>query len=196
MLHRLGRMEWSMSYSTVLYPQLCCSPNNSRRRSQQGHLAGVQMAVAVSSHISQSSLSGRIRPESARLSSRPTHRSAFVPFKKASNEAALEETKSGFVDYDIGQHAVTTQISGFGKNDIPRRYRLRVEADRFQKDWSVSEVAQKVLKLRHWEDIHGLLNRWIGRFSRKNFPLLMKVRTDSYFLVVAEVGDGALKFLT
>lgn len=79
------------------------------------------------------------------------------------------------VDYDEGRHEVSTRVSGLRKEDVPRRYRIRVEADRFQKDWTVSEVVEKVLELKHWEDVQGVLNRWVGRFARKNFPLLIKV---------------------
>ncbi|OWM67253.1 hypothetical protein CDL15_Pgr000705 [Punica granatum] len=150
------------------------------------------MAVAVPSQAAHPAVNGRIRPAPALVSSRPTRRIAIVLCKKASNESALEETKSGFVDYDKGQHAVSTQISGFRKKDIPRQYRLRVEHDRFQKDWSVSEVAEKVLKLRHWEDIHGVLNRWVGRFARKNFPLLIKEITDGGSL---EQSDEVFKWM-
>lgn len=172
-------MKWSIQYDPSFIHnyavQLHCNDLKWRASQSAGPSPGRQMAVAVPTPLPHSALDGRACPKSARLSSRPTRRSALVLCKKASNEAALEETKSGFVNYDTGQHSVSTQISGFRKKDIQRRYRLRVEADRFQRDWSVSEVAEKVLKLRHWEDIHGLLNRWIGRFSRKNFPLLMKV---------------------
>lgn len=79
------------------------------------------------------------------------------------------------VDYDEGRHEVSTRVSGLRKKDIPRRHRIRVEADRFQKDWTVSEVVEKVLELKHWEDVQGVLNRWVGRFARKNFPILIKV---------------------
>ena len=104
---------------------------------------------------------------------------AFKPkilCKNSKNDAAFEEKKSGFVDYDKGIHHVSTQVSGIRKDQIPQRYRIRVQGDRFQKDWSVSQVVQKVLELDHKsDDVEGLLNRWVGRFARKNFPLLIKV---------------------
>lgn len=83
--------------------------------------------------------------------------------------------RSGLVDYDKGQHEVSTQVSGLRKSDIPRRHRLAVESNRFQKDWSVSEVVERVLALKYYEDVEGVLNRWVGRFARKNFPFLIKV---------------------
>lgn len=105
--------------------------------------------------------------------------SAFKPkilCKNSKNDAAFVEKKSGFVDYDKGIHHVSTQVSGIRKDQIPQRYRIRVQGDRFQKDWSVSQVVQKVLELDHKsDDVEGLLNRWVGRFARKNFPLLIKV---------------------
>jgi hypothetical protein len=79
------------------------------------------------------------------------------------------------VDYDKGKHEVSTRVSGLRKADIPRRYRLRVQGDRSQKDWTVSEVVDKILKLDHRDDIDGLLNRWVGRFARKNFSVLIRV---------------------
>ncbi|KAF9679630.1 hypothetical protein SADUNF_Sadunf06G0034700 [Salix dunnii] len=107
---------------------------------------------------------------------------AFKPkilCKISKRDAAFEEKKSGFVDYDKGIHHVSTQVSGIRKDQIPQRYRIRVQGDRFQKDWSVSQVVQKVLELDHKsDDVEGLLNRWVGRFSRKNFPLLIKEITQ------------------
>ncbi|GMH08165.1 hypothetical protein Nepgr_010005 [Nepenthes gracilis] len=97
---------------------------------------------------------------------------------KISEEGWKKKKKQGFVDYDKGEHQVESHVSGLRKNDIPRRYRLRVEGDRFQKDCSVSEVVQKISGLNHSDDIDGVLNHWIGRFARKNFPILMKEITQ------------------
>ncbi|CAM8907888.1 unnamed protein product [Rhodiola kirilowii] len=97
---------------------------------------------------------------------------------KAKNEDAFKETKQVRVDYDKGVHDVSLNLSGLKKDDIPRRYRLRVESDKFQKDWDVSQVVNNVLKLNHWEDVDGLLNRWVGRFGRKNFPVLIREITQ------------------
>ncbi|OVA04024.1 Pentatricopeptide repeat [Macleaya cordata] len=87
-----------------------------------------------------------------------------------------EEKKLGFVDYAKGKHKpVSVEVTGFRKDDIPKRYRLRVEGDRSQRDWTISEVVERILKLKHWDDIDGkVLNRWPGRFARKNFPLLIR----------------------
>lgn len=95
---------------------------------------------------------------------------------KKSNKLAFQETKEGFVDYDRGQHEVSTKISGLRKDDIAARYRLRVSGNRFQMDCTVSEVVDLVLSLDvSDDDVDGLLKRWIGRFARKNFPFLIKV---------------------
>lgn len=94
---------------------------------------------------------------------------------KKKNDTAFKETKQGFVDYDGGKHEVSTRVSGLRREDIPQHYRLRVEGRRFQKNWTVSEVVDMVLMHNLWEDIEGLLNRWVGRFARKNFPALIRV---------------------
>ncbi|KAF7147453.1 hypothetical protein RHSIM_Rhsim03G0026000 [Rhododendron simsii] len=76
--------------------------------------------------------------------------------------------------YDEGSHNVIVELSGIWKADFPQHNRVRVAGDRFQKDWSISEVVQRVLGTKHWQDIEGLLNRWVGRFARKNFPVLIR----------------------
>ncbi|KAK2975136.1 hypothetical protein RJ640_010816, partial [Escallonia rubra] len=98
--------------------------------------------------------------------------------KKPKNEDAWVKKKRVHVDYDKGEHQVSVHLSGLRKEDLTKRFRLRVEGDRFQKDWAVSEVAQKISRLNHWEDIDGLLNRWAGRFARKNFPVLIREITQ------------------
>ncbi|XP_024982307.1 pentatricopeptide repeat-containing protein At2g41720 isoform X2 [Cynara cardunculus var. scolymus] len=80
----------------------------------------------------------------------------------------------GFVDYDRGERQVSLHVSGFRKSDLSKRNRLRVQGDRFQKDWAISDLVFKILKLNQGEDIDGLLNRWAGRFARKNYPVLIK----------------------
>lgn len=80
-----------------------------------------------------------------------------------------------YVNYDRGEHEVSVRVTGFRKADIARRYRVRVENDRFQKDWSVSEVADRLIALNRWEEVDGVLNSWVGRFARKNFPILIGV---------------------
>ncbi|KAE9465924.1 hypothetical protein C3L33_02159, partial [Rhododendron williamsianum] len=86
----------------------------------------------------------------------------------------MKEKKKVFVDYDEGSHNVSVQLSGIRKADLPQHKRVRVAGERFQKDWSICEVVQRVLGTKHWEDIEGLLNRWVGRFARKNFPVLIR----------------------
>lgn len=94
---------------------------------------------------------------------------------KLKNPDPFKESKQAQVDYDAGTHRLRTSISGLRKSDLPKRNRLRVDGDRFQKDWSVSEVVERVVELDHWEDIESVLNRWAGRFARKNFPVLIRV---------------------
>lgn len=88
------------------------------------------------------------------------------------SEDRSKQRKVGFVDYDKGKYNVTIQVNGVERDEIPKRHRFRYSG---QSDWKVSEVVDMVLKLHRWEDIEGLLNRWVGRFSRKNFPLLIRV---------------------
>ncbi|KAM3691163.1 hypothetical protein ACJW31_09G174600 [Castanea mollissima] len=94
------------------------------------------------------------------------------------NNSSFEENKQVSVDYDEGKHEVSPHLTGLRKADIQRRYRLRVEANRFQRDWTLSEVVHEILRLRPHDDIEGVLNRWIGRFARKNFPLLIREITQ------------------
>lgn len=114
-------------------------------------------------------------PEPTRPNSFSTRSKTLILCKKPKNESAFKEKKQVSVDYDKGKHEVSTRVSGLRKADIPRRYRLRVQGDRSQKDWTVSEVVEKILKLHHRDDIDGLLNRWVGRFARNNFPVLIRV---------------------
>ncbi|XP_002529506.3 pentatricopeptide repeat-containing protein At2g41720 isoform X1 [Ricinus communis] len=99
--------------------------------------------------------------------------------KKSKNDVAFQEKKSGFVDYDTGQHQVSTQVTGFRKCDLQKRYRLKVGGDRFQRDWTLSQVVSKILELNpKYDDVEVVLNHWIGRFARKNFPRLIKEITQ------------------
>ncbi|KAJ8437045.1 hypothetical protein Cgig2_025892 [Carnegiea gigantea] len=98
--------------------------------------------------------------------------------KASRNPGAWERKKQGYVDYDKGEHHVKEHVSGLRKDDIPRRYKLKVEADRFQKDWSITQVVNKIMTLNHWDDIDGVLNHWVGRFARKNYPVLIKEMTQ------------------
>ncbi|KAG4204180.1 hypothetical protein ERO13_A04G032500v2 [Gossypium hirsutum] len=117
-------------------------------------------------------------PLNSPTSTHSTTSKSLILCKKRNNDTAFEEHKSGFVDYDKGQHEVSTRVSGLRKAHIPKRYRLRVEGDRFQKDWTISEVVDRVLELNHWENVEPVLNRWVGRFARKNFPFLIKELTQ------------------
>ncbi|CAI0374938.1 unnamed protein product [Linum tenue] len=104
--------------------------------------------------------------------------SSFVCKMSKTNPTVFVEKKTGSVDYDKGEHLVSTELSGVRQANIPRRYRLRVERDRFQKDWSLSQVVQKVLALDpRGDDVEAVLNHWAGRFARKNFPYLIKVES-------------------
>lgn len=57
---------------------------------------------------------------------------------------------------------------------VPSRYKKRQYREG-QNVWSPREVVSRVLALNHWDDIDGVLNCWLGRFNRKNFPPLMAV---------------------
>jgi hypothetical protein len=121
-------------------------------------------------------------PEPTRPKSYSTRSKTLILCKKPKNDSAFKEKKQVLVDYDKGKHEVSTRVSGLRKADIPRRYRLRVQGDRSQKDWTVSEVVDKILKLDHRDDIDGLLNRWVGRFARKNFSVLIRVMRNLHSL--------------
>ncbi|GER25863.1 pentatricopeptide repeat-containing family protein [Striga asiatica] len=101
---------------------------------------------------------------------------------KPTNPDPFAENKKAQVDYDAGTHKLSTKISGIRKSDLPKRQRLRVDGDRFQKDWSISEVVDRITELDHWEDVDGVLNRWAGRFARKNFPVLIREITNRGFI--------------
>ncbi|KAG6418978.1 hypothetical protein SASPL_121186 [Salvia splendens] len=105
----------------------------------------------------------------------PNTTTSTIHCSKLKNSDPYKEIKQAQVDYDAGTHRLHTSISGLRKSDLPKRNRLRVEGDHFQKDWSLSEVVDMVLKLHHWEDIESVLNRWAGRFAGKNFPLLIRI---------------------
>lgn len=112
-------------------------------------------------------------PPTGKIKSR--RKTLLIVCSKPNNEDAWKEKKQVSVNYDKGNRQVSVHLSGLRKDDLSKRYRLRVEGDRFQKDWAISEVVQKISKLNHWEDIEGVLNRWVGRFARKNFPVLIRV---------------------
>lgn len=83
-----------------------------------------------------------------------------------------EQRVMGSVDYNKGRRRLSVQVDGVGRDRLPARYRLRAAGS---VDWTVTEVAERILRLEHWNDIEGILNRWAGRFARKNFPLLIRV---------------------
>ncbi|BBM97643.1 protein MpPPR_32 [Marchantia polymorpha subsp. ruderalis] len=68
------------------------------------------------------------------------------------------------------------EVPGTDLAPVPRRYRDRCED---QKGWSIKEVVSKVLELNHWDDIDVILNDWVGRYNRKNFPPLIKAVTST-----------------
>ncbi|KAL2923578.1 hypothetical protein RDABS01_015069 [Bienertia sinuspersici] len=106
-------------------------------------------------------------------------KTAAINKNSSKNPEKWERKKQGHVDYDKGEHHVAEHVSGFRKDDIPRRYRIKVEADKFQKDWSITQVVHKIMALNHGDDIEGVLNHWVGRFSRKNYPVLIQELTQS-----------------
>ncbi|KAF7147465.1 hypothetical protein RHSIM_Rhsim03G0025700 [Rhododendron simsii] len=115
------------------------------------------------------------------------------------NASPLDNLAVGDVassDYDEGSHNVSVELSGIWKADLPQHKRVRVAGDRFQKDWSISEVVQRVLGTKHWQDIEGLLNRWVGRFTRKNFPVLIRnqknycAQNDIYNMMIRRKPDA------
>ncbi|KAF5187998.1 Pentatricopeptide repeat-containing protein [Thalictrum thalictroides] len=121
-------------------------------------------------------ISSSPKPE---INKKKTRVKTLISCKKNNSEGAWEETKVGYVDYNKGKHKVSVQINGLRKDDLSKRFRLRIEGDKFQADWTISEVVNKILKVKHWKDIEGILNRWGGRFTRKNFPVLIKEMAKS-----------------
>lgn len=159
---------------------------------QQIKIRGAFLApsmAGVTATASSSSPSPSIPPNSSTSLAKPPGPQRTIWIKPSSrspkkrlqhqyrkNGSRWDERKLvGFVDYDKGERRVSIEVAGARKDEIPARYRLRVEGSRWQKDWKLSEVVDQVLELDHWEDIDGILNRWAGRFARKNFPLLIRV---------------------
>uniref|UniRef100_A0A0E0DG07 Uncharacterized protein n=1 Tax=Oryza meridionalis TaxID=40149 RepID=A0A0E0DG07_9ORYZ len=83
------------------------------------------------------------------------------------------------VDYDRGRREARPEMEGVGAAG-----RLRVEGSRWQRDWKVSEAVALVLALPRSEAgaVDAVLNCWAGRFARRNFPLLIRVRASSHAL--------------
>ncbi|MBA0754702.1 hypothetical protein Gogos_019852, partial [Gossypium gossypioides] len=129
-------------------------------------------------------------PLNSPTSTHSTLSKSLILCKKRNNDTAFEEHKSGFVDYDKGQHEVSTRVSGLRKAHIPKRYRLRVEGDRFQKDWTISEVVDRVLELNHWENVEPeLTQRGAIEHSIKVFEWMKRqknycARTDIYNMMI------------
>ncbi|CAI9099897.1 OLC1v1036785C1 [Oldenlandia corymbosa var. corymbosa] len=105
-------------------------------------------------------------------------RTLVIHCKKAKNEEAFKEERRAHVDYDNGTHHVSVRVSGLRKSDLSKRNRMRVETDRFQKDWTISQVVEKIMALNRHDDVEVVLNRWAGRFARKNFPILIREITQ------------------
>nr|CAD1821943.1 unnamed protein product [Ananas comosus var. bracteatus] len=90
----------------------------------------------------------------------------------------------GSVDYDEGRRRVSGEVAGVRKDGIPARHRLRVEGSRWQRDWKVSEVAERVLGLDHWEDVDGVLNCWPG-----DSPAATSLSSFGYFCEITNAGS-------
>ncbi|KAJ7569991.1 hypothetical protein O6H91_01G102700 [Diphasiastrum complanatum] len=72
------------------------------------------------------------------------------------------------------QNAPQKKKKDSGLDGIPKRYRKSKK-----EVMEISEVVRRVLQLNHWEDIDGILNHWMGRFDRRNFPRLIKEFTNT-----------------
>jgi len=91
------------------------------------------------------------------------------------------------VDLDRGRRTARAEVDGVRAASLPARHRRRVEGTRWQRDWKVSEAAARVLALPP-ADAHAVdavLNCWAGRYSRRNFPLLIRVCPRAFFLARA-----------
>jgi hypothetical protein len=67
--------------------------------------------------------------------------------------------------------------AAFTMSKVPSRYKKRYKKEEGQEIWSPREVVLQILALNHWDDIDGILNHWMGRFNRKNFPPLIAEMT-------------------
>jgi hypothetical protein len=72
--------------------------------------------------------------------------------------------------------------AAFTISKVPSRYKKRHKKEEGQEMWSPREVVLQILTLNHWDDIDGILNHWMGRFNRKNFPPLIAVSSISLCL--------------
>jgi hypothetical protein len=68
--------------------------------------------------------------------------------------------------------------AAFTMSKVPSRYKKRYKKEEGQEIWSPREVVLQILALNHWDDIDGILNHWMGRFNRKNFPPLIAVSSS------------------
>jgi len=75
--------------------------------------------------------------------------------------------------------------AAFTISKVPSRYKKRYEKEEGQEMWSPREVVLQILTLNHWDDIDGILNHWMGRFNRKNFPPLIAVSSISLSVSVS-----------
>lgn len=83
----------------------------------------------------------------------------FVPLRRSENGGRKRPTE---------EELATTMAR------VPSKYKKR-QFKEGEEVWSPREVVGRVLALNHWEDIDGILNSWLGRFNRKNFPALISV---------------------
>jgi hypothetical protein len=75
--------------------------------------------------------------------------------------------------------------AAFTMSKVPSRYKKRYKKEEGQEMWSPREVVLQILALNHWDDIDGILNHWMGRFNRKNFPPLIAVSSISLSVSVS-----------
>jgi hypothetical protein len=75
--------------------------------------------------------------------------------------------------------------AAFTLSKVPSRYKKRYKKEEGQEMWSQREVVLQILTLNHWDDIDGILNHWMGRFNRKNFPPLIAVSSISLSVSVS-----------
>lgn len=147
-----------------------------------------------SNKISPSSIAGMDAPLSLHSHPlTPKHSFPLKPKPKPSEKHTIRccsdkpnnnKKLTGFVDYNKGERQVSVHVTGFTKSDLPKRQRLYVQGDRFQKDWAISQLVFKTLKINRCEDVDGLLNQWVGRFAHKNYPILIRVRNICYIVVL------------
>lgn len=64
----------------------------------------------------------------------------------------------------------------FVMQQAPKRYRKRWKK-KAAIYCSPREIVEQILTMKQWDDIDHVLNHWMGRFNRKNYPPLIRVET-------------------